>query len=569
MKTGKITAMAALLFFLGVAGAWAAPVDEQLTYQKRLTSAPATGNVSCTFSLFDAEAVGQGMRLWAETKTIPMTSTTRLITTNLGDTVRFSDMGADFSQQLWVQVDCAGQTIGTRDKLAVTTYSLWSSRSNTPGPQGPKGDTGATGSAGPSGPQGLQGIQGPQGPAGPTGSGFTWINVTATTQQAASNTGYLANNAAQVTITLPPSPVVGDTVRVSGMGTGGWKIAQNAGQSVSTPNMPVAAGVFWTPHDSNRVWKAVASSVDGTKLVAVVYGGQIYTSTDRGETWTPRADNRNWIAVASSADGTKLVAAVDGGPIYCSTNSGLTWTPHAGGKWIAVASSADGTGLVAAEHDGPILTSTNSGIIWTLRDVPTHRAWRAVASSVEGTKLVAAVDEGQIYTSIDSGATWTPRADNRKWIAVASSADGSKLVAAVNGGQIYTSTDSGDTWISRADYRNWIAVASSYDGTKLVAAENHGGGPPGGQIYTSIDSGLTWTPRADNRNWVAVASSSDGTKLVAAALNGKLYTSDPTPSTTTGTAGYLTGEKGSAIELQYIDNNEFLPLSSIGTILPH
>jgi hypothetical protein len=50
----------------------------------------------------------------------------------------------------------------------------------------------------------------------------------------------------------------------------------------------------------------------------VVNGGKIYTSTDSGVTWTPRDSSRNWWAVASSADGSKLVAVVDGGQIYTS-----------------------------------------------------------------------------------------------------------------------------------------------------------------------------------------------------------------------------------------------------------
>ena len=35
---------------------------------------------------------------------------------------------------------------------------------------------------------------------------------------------------------------------------------------------------------------------------------------------------RKWNSVASSANGTKLVATTQGGPIYISTNSGVTWT---------------------------------------------------------------------------------------------------------------------------------------------------------------------------------------------------------------------------------------------------
>ena len=35
---------------------------------------------------------------------------------------------------------------------------------------------------------------------------------------------YVANNAAQVTITLPTAPAVGELIEVSGVGAGGWKI---------------------------------------------------------------------------------------------------------------------------------------------------------------------------------------------------------------------------------------------------------------------------------------------------------------------------------------------------------
>ena len=257
------------------------------------------------------------------------------------------------------------------------------------GPQGAKGDTGNTG---PAGPQGLQGIQGER------GTGLLWEEVTGTSWQALSNTGYLANNAGQVTITLPVLPVVGDIVRVTGVGNSGWIIAQNSGQFVLTRNIGGTAGYYWVPRDSSRGWQGVASSSDGTKLVAVVFGGQIYTSTDSGVTWTPRDSSRNWISVASSSDGAKLVAVVYGGQIYTSTDSGVTWTPR-----------------------------------------ESSRVWFSVASSSDGTKLVAVVSGDQIYTSTDSGVTWTPRDSSRNWISVASSSDGTKLVAGMHNGQIYTS----------------------------------------------------------------------------------------------------------------------------------
>lgn len=58
-----------------------------------------------------------------------------------------------------------------------------------------------------------------------------------------------------------------------------------------------------------------------------------------------------------------------------------------------------------------------------------------------------------------------------------------------------------------------------------------------------------------------MASSADGGRWVAVP-GSQVYTSQPT--TTTGTSGYLVGEQGSIIELQYLGNNVFLPLSSQG-----
>ena len=76
-----------------------------------------------------------------------------------------------------------------------------------------------------------------------------------------------------MTITLPASPAIGDIVRVSGAGAGGWKLAQNAGQSVLGANLGLV-GTTWTPRANTLNWRCVASSADGTKLVAGADGGQ-------------------------------------------------------------------------------------------------------------------------------------------------------------------------------------------------------------------------------------------------------------------------------------------------------
>jgi hypothetical protein len=59
-----------------------------------------------------------------------------------------------------------------------------------------------------------------------------WVAVTGTSQTAQANTGYMINNDDLVTIALPASPTVGDTVRIAEIGNGCWLVTQNVGQSV-------------------------------------------------------------------------------------------------------------------------------------------------------------------------------------------------------------------------------------------------------------------------------------------------------------------------------------------------
>ena len=105
----------------------------------------------------------------------------------------------------------------------------------------------------------------------------------------------------------------------------------------------------------SRNWQDLASSANGTKLIAGVYGGYLYTSTDSGVTWTQQtaAGSRSWQSLASSADGTKLIAGVYGGYLYTSTDSGVTWTQQMSpgtGAWQTLSSSADGSKVVAGTN---------------------------------------------------------------------------------------------------------------------------------------------------------------------------------------------------------------------------
>ena len=402
---------------------------------------------------------------------------------------------------------------------------------------------------------GLTGISGSQLAAG---SMVAPMTVSGTTQTAAPNTSYVATSSSDTSFSLPTTANVGDQVQITGAGTGGWSVANG----------------LWTQSGAPRFgWSAVASSADGTRLVATTsgFGGLIYTSANSGLTWTlGSAPSAYWSSVASSADGIHCVAVAYQGGIYTSSDSGATWTPQTGGlpasaQWGSVASSADGRNLVAVVDQGWIYTSTNFGVTWTeqFSGLPlTASSWLSVASSADGVHLVAVISGGRIYTSANSGVTWTQSgAPIAYWSSVASSALGSKLVAVSaadlyndpNTGLIYTSTNSGATWTPQTSglpaSAEWGSVASSADGAHLVAASVLNG------IYTSSDSGATWTPQSSAPTaayWASLASSSDGTRLVAAVQNGPIYTTS------------INGAQGTTATLQYLGNGKWAPVQPNG-----
>jgi hypothetical protein len=105
------------------------------------------------------------------------------------------------------------------------------------------------------------------------GGGLTWTVVTGTTQSAATNNGYIANNAGLVTVTLPATSNVGDLVAVTGINNAtGWKIAQNAGNQIFFGSASTTSGtggslastatrdtVYLVCMTANATWNVVSS----------------------------------------------------------------------------------------------------------------------------------------------------------------------------------------------------------------------------------------------------------------------------------------------------------------------
>jgi hypothetical protein len=347
----------------------------------------------------------------------------------------------------------------------------------------------------------------------------------------------------------------------------------------------VAAPAWQQTTAPNQTWRSIASSADGTRLVAI--GDQsnpVNISTNSGATWTPSSLTvaANFFAshsVASSADG-KILAAIGNGAVYVSVDFGATWTSRLteSGVYhlVGIAMSASGTKMVAAEqsqspsdNSGEIYTSSDSGTNWTLRF--TGGTLADIASSADGTKLIAAGGSflnglaGPVYFSINSGTNWTNTTSeimSNLWSSVTCSADGTKvfatedsLSAPLNGdqyfvGRIHISTNSGANWdvpgggfaVSPAE--DWMSIACSTNGNVVVAVaaiQPYFAYATSGMIFTSTNAGTSWQlAYAPNVNWRSAAVSADGTKFYAADRGGTIYFYN-TPATNAPTMNIASG----------------------------
>ena len=61
---------------------------------------------------------------------------------------------------------------------------------------------------------------------------YTWSTVTDTSLSLVANNAYILNSASLITATLPISALKGDRYYIVGRGTGGWRVAQNIGQTI-------------------------------------------------------------------------------------------------------------------------------------------------------------------------------------------------------------------------------------------------------------------------------------------------------------------------------------------------
>jgi hypothetical protein len=291
-------------------------------------------------------------------------------------------------------------------------------------------------------------------------------------------------------------------------------------------------------------WLSITSNSTGQYLFAGASQGQIYYSSNYGNTWTVgtlaggvNVPTGPWDITCDSS-GQYVVATTteivipplpappySEGAIYYSVNYGATFSKSSQTSpnntiWGAIKSNGDGSIIVAGAFVGGIYTSSNYnyGDTWTQTSAP-DKNWASIASDNTGQYLAAVVGgggiPGNIYTSNDSGSTWTQTsAPIKDWISITSDSTGQYLAAAVLNEGIYTSSNYGSTWTqTSAPTGGWSSITSDSTGQYLAAVSIYY------PLYKSSDYGSTWFSQGDIKNFASIASSADGLKLASATNN--------------------------------------------------
>jgi hypothetical protein len=358
--------------------------------------------------------------------------------------------------------------------------------------------------------------------------------VTAASKQTLSNRSYEADSNSAVLFTLPPNPTVGDTVWVSGAGTGGWALTGSGVQTIDTRELagvPVwaastdAGDHYWNPiaidytgdvvfgandtgiHKStdggvnfdvslNQAdnWRGITVTPDGAIAFATTSDGYLYRTQNGGGSWSLIQGFYTLVeSVDVSADGQTVLVTSNGGDPELSINGGDDFAPIAGaptgGQWVTASVSDDGQQLIVSQNStlGMPITrySANQGGSWTSLPVPT-KTFASVVSGDGSTLYALSAFAGQggnnsLYVSHDEGSTWqlvyAPATNvvGNSVLRLATNTDGQAVAIGTYAGNYHVTRDGGDTWTEGSTVGYWYGAAVSGNGAKFAFGDQNNG----------------------------------------------------------------------------------------------
>lgn len=192
----------------------------------------------------------------------------------------------------------------------------------------------------------------------------------------------------------------------------------------------------------------------GGGFLGTITGGGVFISGDNGQSWRSTRGIRGSTVFDLAAFNDVLYAGSNGGQLYFSTDGGETWER----PLLAIAANA----LVHDfyEYNGRLYAATVGDGVWRLGDSPykweklgttglTNQNIWALAGS--GNNFYAA-GNGGVYLSTDGGQTWTVRNTGMTYSVI--------QALIVDGGKMYAGTQQGtnatnEVWVSEDNALNW------------------------------------------------------------------------------------------------------------------
>ena len=319
-------------------------------------------------------------------------------------------------------------------------------------------------------------------------------------------------------------------------------------------------------------------------IQAVIDTGYLLTSPQLVKVTLPVSPNPGDIVrISGGGAGGWLVLENSGQTLFgsfASYRNRYLVVPPFGGNYHDVAASMDGTRLyLVGDGISGVFVSSDSGRTWGQAGLLSAFC-QSVACSADGKIVYAVTTGGTLEMSSDSGATWS--AGTSGLTTISCTADGSRaftgnIACSGNGTNLATftsstisvSTNSGASFsvVVPVPAGNLTCLAASGDCTRLVA------GVSNGLLYASANLGATWTAvTSTNQFWSGAWMSGDGSRFAAtvATVGGTgggiyNYSVNVFPNTIS-TNSTISGSQGAAVELQFVGNNQWMPVSSAGTV---
>ena len=209
-------------------------------------------------------------------------------------------------------------------------------------------------------------------------------------------------------------------------------------------------GINWvniSPIPTNKIWKFVKISDDGTVIVTAGDLAGLYVTTNSGNSWIDRSPDANgYNMLTMNSTGKYIATNVYNNWTYISSNYGISWLSYyagtanwAGGGGTGIKFNSEGDILQVAGYNRNFALSTDSGNFFTTRSAPIGSIFSLTGDSTGKFISVGSQADG-IVNSTNYGNSWSSVMANTTggiWYVLVSNSTGKNLYG-IQGSTLYS-----------------------------------------------------------------------------------------------------------------------------------